>query len=326
MTTGTPPRRKVRSDARLEQLTPEQHAQLTFWLDDENLSYTEVTTRLRQQFGLTVGRTAVAGYYRRHVQSHRFDEASESAVTISRLSAGQFDAATVNHARYLAYCALVQSQPDIATTAKLLNLVRRAEQRDIARERLDLAQQRHALREREVSLRARRQRAAASSATRKPESFPARPSTSSPIDPAALSLAVRSAASPAETDATTLPPAEVVPAQSSPASTDLEAATPPAASSIATTPAKTPLATARQQKPPQNSPLYSPYFALDQPPETAGFFPILAVAIRDSSPPQSDARNPVKGAEPCLLVNGGQPASRSFARSQPAAPACLATS
>lgn len=71
----TRPGRKVRSDTKLEHLSPAQHKQLICWLDVKNSSYTEAVARVRQEFGVSAGRTAMAAFYQRYVAPAKRDRA-----------------------------------------------------------------------------------------------------------------------------------------------------------------------------------------------------------------------------------------------------------
>lgn len=140
------PVRKIRSDAKLERLDADQRAQLRVWIDQENHSYVAVAALVRTHFGLSVGKDAVAAYWRRHVMPERRSDEARSVAVLAELSSGVFEAATLNHARLLAFDALVQPQPDIPKTVALMNMIDRASRLEIARQRQTLAQQRADLR------------------------------------------------------------------------------------------------------------------------------------------------------------------------------------
>ncbi len=182
-------RRKVRSDAKLEQLSAAQHERLQLWLDHENCSYTEAVSRVHQEFGLRVGRTALAAYYQRHVAPRYRDAEAEAAASLLARPAAQFDAAAVKQAQFLAWSALTSPAPDIDTAAKLLDLVRRAERKEIARRRLQLAERRIALRGKEAAHRACHRPPALQAAASVPAaplpSPPAAPSTTGALPPSA---------------------------------------------------------------------------------------------------------------------------------------------
>lgn len=249
MMTGT--RRKVRADAKLEQLTAEQHAQLVSWLHEENCSYTEAVTRVRTAFGVSVGRTAMVAYYQRHVAPLSYDAEAEAAALLLALPPGQFDAAAIRQAQLLAWKALANPAPEIDRAAKLLNLVRRAERQAIAAGRLKLAQLRVALREKELTLKSRR-RAPVSLEAPLPERCDLQPSFLAPTE---LPTA------PLETPRLDAPP---------------------------TTP-ETPQVDATTQKTPPNPPLYSPYFALNQLLESVSISELTPQPPPHSEPAQSPA-------------------------------------
>lgn len=147
-------RRKVRSDAKLEHLSEAQHTRLVIWLTDENCTYTEAVERVRAEFGVCVGRTAVAAYYQRHVVPLRQDDEVDAVAVIAELRAGVGDEATVRQAKALAWSALCRPMPQLDTATTLLKLVGRVERREIAQRRLELQARRAALREKEAARRA----------------------------------------------------------------------------------------------------------------------------------------------------------------------------
>lgn len=152
--------RKTRSDAKLEQLSAPQREKLRFWLEEENRSYADVVERVRAEFGLSVGKSAVALYWQRHLLPQRHQDAAEAAAALAALPIAAFDAATVNQARALAWSALIRPQPDVPTAATLLEMVRNAERHALALQRLALEERRVALREAQAGQPSRPPRAA----------------------------------------------------------------------------------------------------------------------------------------------------------------------
>lgn len=139
--------RKLRSDAKLAVLSAHQHSRLRAWLEEDNLSYVAVAALVRAEFGLSVGKDAVAGYWRRCILPQRqADDVAASAAALATLPASKFDAATLKLARMLAFQALSQQQPDLPTAVALSALADRAE-------RLTLSQRRQSLAERKASTR-----------------------------------------------------------------------------------------------------------------------------------------------------------------------------
>lgn len=237
-------RRKVRSDAKLEQLDDAQHEQMLIWLDHENCSYTEVAARVRQEFGLSVGRTAIAGYYRRHVLPLHHDDEAETALVLADLPDGPFDAATVKLARRLAWSAISLPTPDIKKASAMLELVRKAERQSIAERRLELEARRMVVREKEAAYRARR-----------------RPRNTEADDPIVAPT-----------------PSEAIPTEPATSITAPEE-TPFAA--VSTSSPDTPHAEAPSQKTSQNAPTYSPYFGLIPAPAATE---ITSISAQEISP------------------------------------------
>lgn len=143
--TGIP--RKIRADARLERLSLPQRAQLRLWLEHDNLTYAAVVVRVRAEFGLTVGKSALGIYYQRHIRAHPEDAtAAAAAAFLAALPQGELHPATLLRAHALAFSALCRPQPLIATACRLLDVVHRSEKQKLARQRRALAHQRAALR------------------------------------------------------------------------------------------------------------------------------------------------------------------------------------
>lgn len=224
-------RRKVRSDSKLEQLNPAQHEQLISWLDDENCSYTEVVTRVRTEFNFSVGRTAVAAYYQRHVAPLYHDAEAESAAAFAELPQGVFDTVTLNLAKRLAWSALSRPSPQVEKASALLNMVHRAARQTLAERRMALAERRAAILEKEAARRARRRPPGAKASTPVSEDLPLQASPAKPLAPVA-----------AHADAPEAPPYA-------------EAETPQT---------ETPQPPAPSQKILPNPPAYSPYFGLNR--------------------------------------------------------------
>lgn len=139
--------RKVRGDSKLDGLSAEQQATLRFWLEDENRTYAQVVALVRTQFGVSVGKSAVGVYYQRHILAEQRDEELEAAAVLAALPVEKFTPAKINRAWYLAWSLLVRPTPLIAAADRLLKVVYRVGQRDIARQRLALKAQRLALRQ-----------------------------------------------------------------------------------------------------------------------------------------------------------------------------------
>ncbi|MES2694138.1 MAG: hypothetical protein V4773_11745 [Verrucomicrobiota bacterium] len=139
--------RKVRGDAKLEWLKVEQKKRLLMWLDEENRTYAEVVALVRDEFGVSVGKSAVGGFWRRHVLPRRYREEVEGAEGLMELPEGKFGEATLKLARMHALAALSQPEPEVRTAERLLAIVYRAERMALEREKLEWAQQRAAMKE-----------------------------------------------------------------------------------------------------------------------------------------------------------------------------------
>lgn len=142
-----PQPKKVRGDAKLERLTAQQHEQMLVWLDDENRTYIEVAGLVRTGFGLSVGKSAVADYWRRHVMPQRSRQQADTAAEIAALPDDQFVAAMLKLAKLHAWEAISQPTPDVRQAAAMMSLVHNVHRTDIARQRLALAERRVALAE-----------------------------------------------------------------------------------------------------------------------------------------------------------------------------------
>lgn len=140
--------RKVRGDAKLERLNAEQRERLLIWLDDENRTYLEVAALVRTEFGLGVGKSAVADYWRRHVMPQRCREQTDTAEELAALPEGKFVEAMMKLAKRQAWLALCQPQPDVRKAAAMMSLVHGVERADLARQRMALAERRVAVAER----------------------------------------------------------------------------------------------------------------------------------------------------------------------------------
>ncbi|HEY1111548.1 MAG TPA: hypothetical protein VGE76_23030 [Opitutaceae bacterium] len=139
--------RKVRSDAKLEQLTAEQKEQLRAWLEDENLSYVKAAARVQAEFGLSVGKSAVAGFWQRYVVPRRFFEDVASSEEFASLPAEQFLEAAMKVAKGMIFSALNRPAPDIRTACRLVQMVSRVERLELAHRRQSLAERRAVLAE-----------------------------------------------------------------------------------------------------------------------------------------------------------------------------------
>lgn len=138
--------RRIRSDAKLTRLSAAQRERLRAWLDDENRTYAEVVVRLREECGLSVGKSALSVYYRRHVLPEQEDVDTQAARFLAALPEGELSPAILHRAKALAFSALCRPQPLIRLATRLRDVVYRSEKRRLARARLALAERRAVLR------------------------------------------------------------------------------------------------------------------------------------------------------------------------------------
>ncbi|MES2692596.1 MAG: hypothetical protein V4773_03915 [Verrucomicrobiota bacterium] len=134
----------------------EQKKRLLGWLEEENRTYAEVVGLLKAEFGVSVGKSAVGGFWRRHVLPRRYRDEAEGAEGIAELELpeGKFADATVKLARMHALAALSQPEPEVRKAERLLAIVWKAERMALERDKLALAQQRVAIREQAAAARA----------------------------------------------------------------------------------------------------------------------------------------------------------------------------
>lgn len=152
-TTTTETGRRIRGDARMERLSPEQKGYVRFWLMEEHYTYNHVAQLIRQKFSVNVGRSAVAVYYHRHFLPELHEDEVAAAAALSRLPVGDFDAVTVHHAKALAFSALTEPCPHLRTVDHLLAIVHRVHKQQIAERRIALDERRAELRAQELAAR-----------------------------------------------------------------------------------------------------------------------------------------------------------------------------
>ncbi|MES2695637.1 MAG: hypothetical protein V4773_19330 [Verrucomicrobiota bacterium] len=134
--------RKVRTDAKLEQLKVEQKKRLLGWLEEENKTYVEVAGLVQSEFGVKVGKSAVGCFWQRHVLTRQLWEYAESAEEISEMPEGNIAAAIMKLVDMLAFAALSEREPDVRTAERLLRIKHGMERMALARERLEWEKQR----------------------------------------------------------------------------------------------------------------------------------------------------------------------------------------
>lgn len=140
--------RKVRSDAKLERLSAGQRERLRVWLEDENRTYADVVARVRAEFGLCVGKSAVGVYYQRHIaaEPYGYDPDVEAAAVLAAQPLERFSKTMLHRAKALAFALLARPDPQINAATRLLKVVHRVEWQAIRRQRLALQVRRAALR------------------------------------------------------------------------------------------------------------------------------------------------------------------------------------
>lgn len=154
------PSRKPQGNSVLEAMTLAQKERLAGWLLGENLGYTVVRERLREEFGVATSRTALCRYFQRWLAprleaAHAGDERAETVEAWRGVDAKGLEEATIAQGRYLAFDAITRREPDLQTAERSLELVNQLELRRIEQERLALEERRMELAERRAGWRER---------------------------------------------------------------------------------------------------------------------------------------------------------------------------
>lgn len=126
--------RRVRGDAKLEQLNPEQKKQLVAWLEDEHQTYVKIAAKVKETFGVSVGRSAVGCYWRRHIMPRQIVREIFSPEALEELAQETVEEVAVKLAARQAM-VLLDEASDLRTAALLLREVHNAKRLQLARER-----------------------------------------------------------------------------------------------------------------------------------------------------------------------------------------------
>ncbi len=143
--------RKPRSDAKLLSLPIEQQEQVAAWLTIENRSYAEVVKACQEQFGLKVSTGALVHFYQTFAAPMQKARSAEFADEFAKLLGGDYDKASLERARQLAFEAMMSPRPDIGTAKALLKVIGDSAKISIQKERLSLDARKVALLEQKAA-------------------------------------------------------------------------------------------------------------------------------------------------------------------------------
>jgi hypothetical protein len=137
---------KLRSDATWSALTSEQRETIERWLFEENLSFREIEKRATSELGLAYSKSAIGRLYK-HLRCHRtFDNLTDIQADSAELNAAGADLVSLRSAsRKLISARLLEKAMEHADTGELCKLGRlmlQTEDREIQRDRADLARER----------------------------------------------------------------------------------------------------------------------------------------------------------------------------------------
>ncbi|HEY1108489.1 MAG TPA: hypothetical protein VGE76_07655 [Opitutaceae bacterium] len=129
--------RRGRGDAKLEQLNPEQTQQLLTWLEDETSTYVKVAALVKEHFGVSVGKSAVGRYWRRHIFPRSFLEEAGVKGKLETMPMEKFEDAFAKVATLAAEKALERPHPPIQLVLSLVKIVSVTKRDGLARRKLD---------------------------------------------------------------------------------------------------------------------------------------------------------------------------------------------
>ncbi|HEY1110923.1 MAG TPA: hypothetical protein VGE76_19875 [Opitutaceae bacterium] len=129
--------RRGRGDAKLEQLNEEQTQQLITWLEDENSTYVKVAALVKEHFGVSVGKSAVGRYWRRHIFPRSFLEEAGVKGKLETMPMEKFEDAFAKVATLAAEKALERPHPPIQLVLSLVKIVSVTKRDGLARRKLD---------------------------------------------------------------------------------------------------------------------------------------------------------------------------------------------
>lgn len=130
--------RKPRSDSVIEGLPPAQREQVSNWLSDENLSYTETVRKIAETYGVRTSVGALQTWFTRIERPRQYAAAKGAADEFAGLMEGNFDDANIRLAKQLAFEFLSSPSPSIGAAKVLLKIVGDSAKLKIAQEKVGL--------------------------------------------------------------------------------------------------------------------------------------------------------------------------------------------
>lgn len=131
--------KKPRSDSKLDGLSSSQRAELIRLLAD-GCSYKQALEWLEAECMVTVSLSALTPFYKRHVvpllKERRDYAAAQAEAIVAQVGAIDWDVASRERLRQLAFRELNREDADVDTVEKLANLMLKSSQQEIERERL----------------------------------------------------------------------------------------------------------------------------------------------------------------------------------------------
>ena len=128
--------KRVRGDAILERLSKEQQKQLVAWLEDEHLTYVKVAAKVKETFGVEVGRSTVGCYWQKHILPRRLVQETSSPEEAAELPQDKVDAAIIKIGSRQALVLLDQgTAAEQGRAIKLMRMVHAAKRDTRAAER-----------------------------------------------------------------------------------------------------------------------------------------------------------------------------------------------
>jgi hypothetical protein len=131
--------RKAKSDARWNQLTPEQQQMLDKWLFEDNLSFAKVLPRAQKQLGYKGQMTSLKRYHKRRAQERLLTDMTglaQDAATVEQTGAkpGAFRSVNMNVFNAYLYQALRASPDKLEKLAPLIRVMVQNDRNDALRE------------------------------------------------------------------------------------------------------------------------------------------------------------------------------------------------
>jgi hypothetical protein len=137
--------RKMRSDSTWTALRREQREQLDDWLFEDGLGYPEVLGRVQKEFGMTASKSALSRYYQRRREERAVEDLAGAHRTAKALNGTPVKVAALRDSSLkLIGCRLLESTMEGGKVGEIVALARvllENDQREIQRERLELARE-----------------------------------------------------------------------------------------------------------------------------------------------------------------------------------------